>query len=232
MFMSITSSEQDALQKSRLEDARVFIVVYEGSVHLAKKLLQSAEASGNDTRKFIIVGTDGTKIDGFRNLTLDLPQGNPISVNRAFTHVAKMCYDNKDNFAFFDSDVTFLKPDAIGRLTEELMFREGSVLGLPVWVHNDKFHGWTWNGNAVYRDTVWQDFKLEEEPIPDDYPFDLYLSKKFFQRYCAPTVQQLQTEHKKNVKSLDWVSDNCVVHHPCSDGSLADCVMKKFMKHA
>jgi len=229
--MSTTSSDQDAHQsKKSFENARVFIVVYEGSVHLAKKLLQSAEASGNDTKKFIIVGTDGTEIKPFRNLPLDLPQGNPISANRAFMHVAKMCFDNQDDFIFLDADCTILGPEAIEKISYELMSRDGTVLGQPVWTHNDYFHGWSWNGNAAYKWQTWERFHLQLNPIPDDEPFDLWLSKKFFQGHCAGTGlyhNTLQGE-SENVKNLGWLPEQAVLHHPCKDGSVADCVVAKF----
>ena len=231
MFMSTTSSRSAVLPQS-YEKARVFIVVYEGSIHLAKKLLQSAEASGNATEKFIFVGTDGTEMKGFRNLPLDLPQGNPISVNRAFMEVAEMCFKNKDDFIFFDSDVTFMKPEAIEKLSYELMSRDGTVLGQPVWTHNDECHGWSWNGNAAYKWQTWERFDLKRWPVPDDKPFDLWLSKKFFQGHCAGTGLYHNTLNKKDVENLDWVPRECVIHHPCSDGSVAECVMKKYLSHA
>ena len=228
--MSTTSSEQDARQS--LEEARVFITVYAGALHLAKKLLQSAEATGNDTRKFIIVGTDGTMIPGFRNDPLDLPQGNPISANRAFMHVAKMCYDNKDNFIFFDADVTFLRDNVVGRITEDLLNKGGTVLGQPMWTRNELIHGWCFNGNAAYKWDAWEKFNLEEEPIPDDYPFDLWLSKKFFQTQCAPTGLYHNTLPVENITDLDWIPEYSAIHHPCKDGSVADCVIKKHLAHA
>ena len=233
MLMSTSSSKPVAHHLSKNENARVFIVVYEGAIRLANKLLQSAEASGNPTGKFIFVGTDGTEMPGkFRNLPLDLPQGNPVSVNRAFMEVAEMCFKNRDDFIFFDPDVTFMKPKAIERLSFELTSRDGTVLGQPVWTHNDDFHGWSWNGNAAYKWETWERFNLENEPIPDDQPFDLWLSKKFFQGHCAGTGLYHNTLDKKNVENLDWVPEECCIHHPCSDGSVADLVMEKYMSHA
>lgn len=231
MLMSITLSERDARQKSP-EKARVFVVFYKESKHLARKLLQSAEASGNPTEKFIFVSTDGSKMRGFRNLSLDLPQGNPVSVNRAFMAVSEICYNNQDDFIFLDSDVTFLKPEAVEKISFELTSRDGTVLGQPVWTHNNKFHGWSWNGNAAYKWQTWERFNLAKEPIPDDQPFDLWLSKKFFQGHCAGTGLYHQTEHLNQVKSLDWLPEQAVLHHPCTDGSVADCVMEKYMTHA
>jgi hypothetical protein len=233
--MSTTSSEQDAHPKSlRLENARVFIVFYKETKHLARKLLQSAEASGNPTEKFIFVGTDGSTMPGFRNLRVDLPQGNPISVNRAFATIAELCYNNQDDFIMLDADCTFLKDHAIERISQELVRREGTVLGQPVWVHNHKFHGWTWNGNAAYRWFTWEKFNLKEEPIPDDYPFDLWLSKKFFQGHCAGTALYHNTLHKSQVKDLSFLDEapHAVLHHSCLDGSVADCVVKKYLTHA
>lgn len=228
MFMSITSSKQDALQKSQHSNARVFITVYEGSVHLAEKLLQSAKAAGNDISKFIVVGTDGTEIEGFRNLPLDLPQGNPISPNRAFAYVAKLCYDLQDDFIFLDSDCTFLKPNAVERITTELIGREGTVLGQPIWTHNEKYHGWSWNGNAAYRWFTWDKFNLGSEPIPDQEPYDLWLSTKFFHGHCAPTGLYHNTMHKENITDLSWIPNAAVIHHTCIDGSVADLVVNKF----
>lgn len=199
---------------------------------MARKLLQSAEASGNDTRKFIIVGTDGTVVPGFRNLTLDLPQGNPVSVNRAFMRVAEMCFDNQDDFIFLDPDVTFLKDHAVARITEELIGRGGTVLGQPMWTINDLIHGWCWNGNAAYKWEAWERFNLAVEPIPDDQPFDLWLSKRFFQGHCAGTGLYHNTLHKSKVTNLDWLPRDAVLHHPCDDGSVADCVVEKYLAHA
>lgn len=231
--MSTTSSKPDAHQH-KIENARVFIVVYKDSVFHAKKLLESAEASGNDTSKFIFVGTDGTEIEGFRNLPLDLPQGHPISVNLAFMHVAKMCYGNKDNFIFIDADCTFLKPDAVERISFELDVRGGTVLGQPIWTVNENFHGWSWNGNAAYRWEAWERFSLASEPLPNDEAFDSFLSKKFFQEHCAGTGLYHNCLPAKNITNLKWISDNAVLMHSCSDGSVADCVVRNFkpMKYA
>ena len=218
------------------ENARVFIVIYKGSVELAKKLLQSAEATGNNTSKFIFVGTDGTEMPGFRNLPLDLPQGNPISVNRAFMHVAEMCFKNQDDFIFLDADVTFLKPEAIERISFELTNRDGTVLGQPVWTNNKKFHGWSWNGNAAYKWEAWKRFDLAFDPIPDDQPFDLWLSKRFFQGHCAGTGLFHNTEHMSKVKDLKFLNETtgrlAVLHHSCTDGSVADLIMERNLTHA
>lgn len=213
-----------------VENARVFVTCYEKAIPLAKKLLQSAEASGNPTGKFIFVMTDGSHMPGFRNLTLDIPQGNPISVNRAFMAVAQMCHKNRDDFIFLDPDVTFLKPEAVERLSYELMSRDGTVLGQPIWTHNDKFHGWSFNGNAAYKWQTWERFDLARWPIPDDKPFDLFLSRKFFQGHCAGTGLYHNTSHKKDVKDLKWLPEQAVLHHPCTDGSVADLVMEKYLK--
>lgn len=211
-----------------VENARVFVVVYKDSIHLAEKLIESAEASGNDTSKYIIVGTDGTEIGGFRNLPLDLPQGHPVSANQAFSHIAKLCYDLGDDFIFMDADCTILKKGFVERVSEELIGREGTVLGQPVWTHNDDFHGWSWNGNAAYRWHTYDTFQLEDEPIPDDEPFDLFLGKKFFQSHCAPTGLYHNTMHKSEVTNLDWIPSTAAMHHSCKDGSVADCVVNKF----
>lgn len=230
--MSITSSEPDALPKSSPpEKARVFVVFYRESKHLARKLLQSAEATSNPTEKFIFVGTDGCEMPGFRNLTMNLPQGNPISVNRAFMAVSKMCYNNKDDFIFLDADCTFLKPEAIERISWELTRKEGTVLGQPIWTHNDKFRGWSCNGNAAYKWEAWERFNLSEEPIPDNEPFDLWLSKKFLQGHMAGTGLFHNTEHLSQIKNLDWLEiagREAVIHHSCSDGSVSDRVVEKY----
>lgn len=212
------------------ENARVFVTIYAGNIHLAKKLLQSAEATGNDTSKFIFVGTDGTEMEGFRNLPLDLPQGNPISVNRAFMEVAKICHSNKDDFILLDGDVTFVGEQAIEKLSWEFKGREGKVMGQPHWVHNHKFHGWCWNGNAVYGHDVYVLFDLEKNPIPDDDPFDLFLSRKFFQKHLAPTGLISQTMDMVGVKDLEWLDPQCVLHHACTDGTVADRVMEKYFR--
>lgn len=212
------------------ENARVFVTVYSGNIQLARKLLQSAEATGNETSKFIFVGTDGNEVEGFRNLPLDLPQGNPVSVNRAFMEVARLCHSNGDDFIMFDADVTFVAPDAVERLSWEFSRKEGAVMAQPHYVFNDKFNGWCWNGNAIYRKDAWVTFDLANNPVPDDEPFDLFLSKKYFQRYCAPTGLISQTENKMGVKDLEWLNPQCVVHHACSDGSVADRVMEKYFR--
>ncbi len=228
--MSITSLIQDVRPTVNRENARVFITCYEKAIPLAKKLLQSAEASDNPTEKFIFVMTDGSYMPGFRNLTMNVTQGSPVSVNRAFMKVAEMCYNNRDNFIFLDPDVTFLKPKAIEKLSFELEVREGTVLGQPIWTHNDTFHGWSCNGNAAYKWDVWEKFDLARWPVPDDQPFDLWLSKKFFQRHYAGTNLYHNTLHLKNVKSLDIIPEKAVLHHSCIDGSVADLVMKKYLK--
>ena len=157
---------------------------------------------------------------------LDLPQGHPVSANRAFMEVAKMCYNNKDNFIFCDPDISFLGSNAIKKLTTELIGREGQTMHKVHWSHNTVYGGWYGAmGVVACKWDTYHKYGLERFPIPDDEPLDLWLSRKFFGPHMAPTGL---IEEDQVTPDLNNIAKDCVVWHGDKSGKLCEQILAKY----